>query len=89
MRLSGSPRILSSPNGSLGDSANVRIWDDTAAAARRLPMMVVALSRKVYFFVSHTKEMVRFRSILENEIICDSRFRWYPENDFGFPTLPD
>lgn len=42
MRLSGSPRIFSRPNGSFGPSANVRICE-IAADARRLPMIVVAL----------------------------------------------
>ncbi len=39
MRLSGSPRILSRPNGSLGPDER----DRTADTARRLPMVVVAL----------------------------------------------
>ena len=43
MRLSGSPRILSRPNGSLGPSARVLIWEEMAAAARRLPTIEVAL----------------------------------------------
>ena len=43
MRLSGSPRILSRPKGSLGPSARVRIWDEAAIPARRLAMVEVAL----------------------------------------------